>query len=784
MIFAASWIIRVSLIAAVLGAAAPSVAEEVTNSIGMKLRLLDAGRYERGERDTSPNFNKDHSEFNTAGDESPPHPVVLTRPFYLGTTEVTVAQFRQFVEGAGYRTSAETNPRGAVGWDPRPPENRPRYAATFRDGDEFDWKRPGFEQGDDHPVVGVSWADAMAFCAWLSKKEDVTYRLPTEAEWEYAARAGKQTHFWFGDKYRGVIQLHANIGNVELEKAFPDRVRRQWLVDVERDPPDQHIFTAPVGSYEASPWGLFDLYGNVWEWCADRYLDTAYTEFDRDGYQQIRRRAIDPLNDKRWGDAGDWRVIRGGSWFNSPVQCRAGVRGYFEASEAACYIGFRVARDTETERIAAPREQFAASEAARATLMRLADRMLERRDGRLTIEHRSQPSAEFLAALQTLDEPFDLQLDGRGELTAAQLSAILAAPQLRGLLLSNIGPGVGDADLALLTQHSHLELLQLTGAPKLTDAVLAHCANLSQLELLQLDSAAISDEGLKLLPELTTLKTLRLAGTASRGQVLSRLRGSPLDSFACEHVDDDGALLLAGFSTLREASLAGSSLTGRGLAKLARLPRLQSLDLASCASLRDEDFAVLGGAYELRYLHMEQTAAGDRAAAAIVALNNLDDLVMGSSELTDAGLQKLCGIVSLRSLRLTPEAIRISDAGLVDLWRLVNLHSFAIASPQVTGSGLATLHELPALEWLHVEGAKLGDVACEHIAKSRSLQQLTIGGWRGGGPPLLSDAGLQHLAQAQGLNRLELFRQGTQVTDGGWQALRRDRPQLQAHARN
>jgi formylglycine-generating enzyme required for sulfatase activity len=775
-----------SFVSILVGTSIAAAADEVTNSVGITLRMIEAGRYERGEYDTGPGFTKDHSAFNTAEDDRPVHPVVLTRPFYLATTEVTVAQFRQFVEAAGYTTSAERNPKGAVGWDPRSPPDRERYVATFRDGDEFDWRHPGFEQADDHPVVGVSFADAQAYCEWLSTTEGgTTYRLPTEAEWEYAARAGTQSYFSFGDEYRGTIQRFANIGNVELERAFPDRVRRQWLVDIERDPADRHVFTAPVGSYEPNPWGLFDLYGNVWEWCQDRYLDTAYAPFKRPGHEQLRERAIDPLNLQRWGDVGDWRVIRGGSWFNAPIQCRSSVRGYFEAGDAACYVGFRIARDASAEQIAAARQAFERSEAARVTLIRLADRVQERRDGRLTVElsqQRTQLTDEFLAALGELDEPVDLHIDGRGELTPAQLAGLLRARHPRGLILSNIGQHVADADFSSLANHIQLELLQLTTAPRLTDGLFAHLQDLDQLERVQFDGERITDDGLRRLARSRRLKSLRISGTASRGLVLDQFQGAPLESFACDHLDDEGAQGLGKFSTLREVSIAGSPITGLGLAAIARLPRLQQLDLSRCASLRDADFAVLGSAYELGYLQLVQTEAGDQAALELSRLNNLRELQIGSGQLTDAGLRQLCRIVSLRNFQVTSEAVGVTDAGLADLWRLVNLHSLGIAAPQVTGSGLATLNELPALEWLSLQGTHIADIACEQAAKSDSLRQLFIGTWQEGGPPALSDAGLRRLAAARNLRQVDVMLKRTQVTDAGVAELRRLQPRLTVNA--
>ena len=127
--------------------------------------------------------------------EYPKHKVRITKPFYLGTYHVTRGQFRQFVSAAGYKTDVETSGKPMTGWDREKKNLGMRYPAwesgkpKLSDKD-YSWRNPGFEQTDEHPVVNVSWNDAVAFCKWLSKKEGKTYRLPTEAEWEYACRAG------------------------------------------------------------------------------------------------------------------------------------------------------------------------------------------------------------------------------------------------------------------------------------------------------------------------------------------------------------------------------------------------------------------------------------------------------------------------------------------------------------------------------------------------------------------------------------------------------------------
>ncbi len=126
----------------------------------------------------------------------------ITRAFYLGVYPVTKGQFAAFVKEAGYQTEAEKDGKGGHGVN--------LATAQWEQKPEYTWRHPGFSQEDDHPVVEISWNDATAFCAWLSKKEGKTYELPTEAEWEYACRAGTTTRFWCGDT-EASLQGNANI---------------------------------------------------------------------------------------------------------------------------------------------------------------------------------------------------------------------------------------------------------------------------------------------------------------------------------------------------------------------------------------------------------------------------------------------------------------------------------------------------------------------------------------------------------------------------------------------
>ena len=277
----------------------------ITNSIGMKLVLIPPGTFLMGSPDT---------DFNARGDETPPHTVRITRPFYLGVTEVTRGQFRRFVDEAGYQTEAEKDGKGGWGWN--------EETKKFEQNTRYTWQNPGFEQTDEHPVVNVSWNDAVAFAQWLSRKEGKSYRLPTEAEWEYACRAGTTTRFSNGDNEDGVV----TVGNVK--DATAKEKNPNWATTIAAR--DGYVYTAPVGRFQPNAFGLYDMHGNVGEWCADGY--------DTDYYQQS------PGEDPPGALKVSERMTRGGGWYQLPVNNRSASPVVVHAEPSRTTLGgFRVA---------------------------------------------------------------------------------------------------------------------------------------------------------------------------------------------------------------------------------------------------------------------------------------------------------------------------------------------------------------------------------------------------------------------------------------------------------
>lgn len=275
---------------------------------GMEFVLVPPGEFTMGSPTDEPGRSSEHDETQ--------HAVRLTEAIYLAKHETTVGQFRRFVEQKKYVTDGQKNGGGHA--------HDERAAWQHRTG--VDWQKPGFAGEftlrDDHPVVHVSQADSLAYCRWLTElsADAVHYTLPTEAEWEWACRAGAGTRFTWGADVDSSGRV-ANVGDQQLK-----RIQPKWPRDI-MPMNDGHAFLAPVGSYRANAFGLHDMLGNVWEFCSTR----------TGGYP--RKHSVDP------GDLDPDRgfAVRGGGWSNVAQDVRCGTRNADPPYFCHSNLGFRVA---------------------------------------------------------------------------------------------------------------------------------------------------------------------------------------------------------------------------------------------------------------------------------------------------------------------------------------------------------------------------------------------------------------------------------------------------------
>jgi len=255
-----------------------------------RLTIIPAGEYDLG----SPQSGQASDD-----DLGPRHRVTIGAPLAVATYPVTRAEYERFVSQARHAGEDGCEVYGERGWRWDTRANR---------------RRPGFAQAANHPVVCVNWDDATAYVAWLSRKTGNAYRLLSEAEYEYVARAGTTTIYWWGDQES---RDHANYGADQCCRGYA-RGRDEW------------IYTSPVGSFPANPFGVYDMAGNVWEWTEDCYDPTA-RDAARDG--------------SAWTE-GDCTIrrVRGGSWYNVPWVLRSVIRSMDSAWDRNSKVGFRVAR--------------------------------------------------------------------------------------------------------------------------------------------------------------------------------------------------------------------------------------------------------------------------------------------------------------------------------------------------------------------------------------------------------------------------------------------------------
>ncbi len=267
-----------------------------------EMMVIPAGRFTMG----SPT-----SEADRRADEGPQHEVTVTAPLAVGRSHVTVGEYRAFVAATGRGDGGSCYTLNSAG--------------EWQDQAGRSWRNPGFSQTDRDPVVCVNWEEAQAYARWLAGRTGRGYRLLTEAEWEYAARAGGSSRWWWGDN--AAAQCGNANGADQTALGIPG-----WKSTWTTAPcSDGYAFTSPAGRFAANAFGLHDMAGNAWQWVGDCY---------RESY------AGAPTEAGAMVDQGGCssRVLRGGSWGDIPQDLRSAHRSGYPPDFRLNYLGFRVAR--------------------------------------------------------------------------------------------------------------------------------------------------------------------------------------------------------------------------------------------------------------------------------------------------------------------------------------------------------------------------------------------------------------------------------------------------------
>ena len=303
-------------VATASGATAKSAPREFTDCADCPpMVVVPAGKFMMG---ISPEMEPTSHSNSAKGRSAPVHQVTFAKPFAMGKYPVTVAEFRKFVDETGYQTPDSCYNQHAIDGH-----------MIYENARGYSWRSPGYPINDKHPVVCITWEDATAYTMWLSKKTGHKYSLPSESQYEYAARGGTSTLYFWGDKFDATACLYSNQPDFAQGRAMgPDApMGPEYRFQCD----DGYGYTSPVGSYRPNPFGLYDMQGNIWEFTADCW-NLNYEGAPTDGSAWMT------------GDC-DANFTRGGSFGNASWTAHVAQRAARDRDYNGHSWGFRVARN-------------------------------------------------------------------------------------------------------------------------------------------------------------------------------------------------------------------------------------------------------------------------------------------------------------------------------------------------------------------------------------------------------------------------------------------------------
>lgn len=554
---------------------------EWTNSTEMKLVLVPPGVFLMGstpaqvlEAIQSAKTSGKTWGYTAISDEAPQHRVELTRPLWVGETEITIGQFELFVRETNYLTDGE---RFGGGSSVLLNETDPTKKSIT-------WRSPGYPISGDSAVCQVTLNDAIQFCNWLSTREQLQpcygqsatgdwepfieadgYRLPTEAEWEFACRAGTTTSYHFGESSKPHSEFATGRGG--------------------------NVASAPP-----NPFGLFDMSGSVEEWCQDWWSGTYYSESP----------ASDPTGPASQTPTRG-RVVRGGTWTDFPHMWRSAYRRDSEPMRRTTMIGFRVVR-----------RAIASTPAAKIlnSDRRVAEWALDRR-GSVWLDGQDR---EYLTSADLPNRSFKTTLiqflDLRAGLDDDSLKNLIGLESLKRFTLFD-NRRVTDAGIAHLKQLPNLEYLDLRNT-RMTDGGLKHFAAMNRLETLVLEGSQFTDNGVEHLDGCQHLRALQLRLPQLTDQGLPRIqslsRKLRILEIGGSQVSDAGLAQLAEFQSLEQLGLNDLAISDDGLKQLHRLKTLYVLNL-SRTPISNAGLVHLRGLANLRDLVLSESQVTQEGVA-------------------------------------------------------------------------------------------------------------------------------------------------------------------------